>query len=122
MLNAEIPFWTNTSAGNLSTHVPRVLAKVKANKRAYRYLVRLHNKLVKDKRGLFVLDKGLIGTGPPEIRVGDEIYLLAGVPLPMALRRESTSNTFRVVGAVMVHGLMHAEGFEKSQLHDVILV
>jgi hypothetical protein len=122
MLEPHIPMWTDTSAEHLSTHVPRVLAAVKANERANQYLVRLHNKLVKDKRCPFVLSTGLIGTGPPEMRVDDEIYLLSGVPVPMALRPESTSSTFRVVGAVLVHGLMHAENFKESELGDIILV
>ena len=40
----------------------------------------------------------------------------------MALRPESEGEEFRVVGASMVHGLMHAENFSENQVREVYLV
>jgi hypothetical protein len=98
------------------------LDQVRADKSAEQYVARLHNILTKNKRCLFVLSSGLIGTGPPEIKIGDEIFLLTGVPVAMALRREASNEILRVVGATMAHGLMHAEEFDKNEMSEVGLV
>lgn len=44
---------------------------------------------------------------------GDRVFIVAGVPVPMALRSNSDSSdkNLMAVGAVMVHGRMHAERF-----------
>lgn len=42
----------------------------------------------------------------------NEIFLLYGVPVPMVLRRSREEGEFTVIGAALVHGLMHGEGFK----------
>lgn len=100
----------------------KIFIKIKASTSAYRYLVRVHNKLVKDRRGLFVLSSGLLGTGPSDMKKNDEVFLLRGIPVPMVLRPDSAGEDFRVVGASMVHSLMHAESFKEHELNKIFLV
>jgi len=67
--------------------------------------------LAKEGRCLFVLENGFVGSGPPNIRLGDQVFCLSGVPTPMVLRRVPSVNSYQVVGASLVHGLMDdAEG------------
>lgn len=100
----------------------KLIKTVKASETAYQYLTRLHKKLSEDSRGFFVLDTGFVGTGPPEVEVGDVAYLLDGIPVPMLLRQKAGDSTLSVVGAAMVHGVMHGEGFYREDLRDVVLV
>ena len=92
-----------------SNHVKSVVGQVDGAKDL------LHDLAIQiqmDKRCLFVLSNGLVGTGPPSIRKDDEVFLLQGVQVPMVLRRnrvlsEGIAETYTIVGAVLVHGLMN---------------
>lgn len=64
----------------------------------------------------------MVGTGPLEMRTGDRVFLLDGVPVPMVLRPSAGEDTFRVLGAALVHGAMHGEQFDKSKLKCITLV
>lgn len=83
------------------------------------YLETILSSFRRDKRGLFTMtsnlegneDGGLIGSGPLGVEVGDEVFLISGVPTPMALRRDP-SGMFQVIGAVLVHGVCN-EGDER---------
>ena len=70
--------------------------------------MKLINQISNDRRCLFVLSGGKVGSGPLPMETGDKIYSIAGVPIPMALRRCSgrSSRTFIVIGAALVHGFM----------------
>lgn len=72
--------------------------------------------LIEDKRCLFVLSNGLIGSGPLGMLDGDDVFLLQGVRTPMALRRTAatTAETYTVVGAVLVHGIMHSDYLSRT--------
>ncbi|KAK4443393.1 heterokaryon incompatibility protein-domain-containing protein [Podospora aff. communis PSN243] len=85
---------------------------------AYELMARLASAIIADKRCLFTLSTGLIGSGPLGMELGDEVYTLQGVPAPMVLRKLE-DGTFVVVGAALVHGLMHGEGRTDGQ--EVIL-
>jgi len=100
----------------------RLLASVRSSPGALKYLVRIAKRMSADKRCLFVLASGFVGTGPTEMRNGDEVFLIAGVPCPMVPRKNVGKDTFRVVGAVLVHGLMHGEAFKMDELQDITLV
>ncbi|EJT74499.1 hypothetical protein GGTG_08339 [Gaeumannomyces tritici R3-111a-1] len=70
--------------------------------------------IIDDKRCLFTLSNGLIGSGPLDMREGDEIFLLQGVACPMVLRpngnaTEGTQRKYKIVGAALVHGIMHGD-------------
>jgi hypothetical protein len=53
---------------------------------------------------------GYLGLALRSTRVGDEIWILAGCPMPVVLRKvESDINAYRLIGEVYVHGIMHGE-------------
>ena len=61
-------------------------------------------------QNIFLLDSGYLGMGPKSGRPGDEIWIIAGCPFPMALRRRRKDDfEFVVLGRVHVHGIMHGE-------------
>jgi hypothetical protein len=131
-----------------------LLPSIKGSKVAKQFLIRVHNRIGRQRRCFFVLGKEYIGTGPYDLNSGDEVFLLGGVPVPMALRapprlqnakrerqedgkregegenrgreeergEHEADRKFKVVGAVMVHGLMHAEKFREGQMGNVVLV
>lgn len=84
---------------------------------------RLINEAVNEKRCLFSLTNGMLGTGPLEMETGDKIYLLRGVPTPMVLRETNVQGTFTVVGPALVEGVMNGESIRAlSELVEVTLV
>jgi len=79
------------------------------------FFVNIINEIADHKRCLFATSNGRLGSGPLDIEVGDQIYLLGGVPLPMVLREASTPGTFTVVGPAYVYGLMEGEALTDSK-------
>ncbi|CAH0056044.1 unnamed protein product [Clonostachys solani] len=79
--------------------------------RAYigNYFLRLVKILVEQKRGLYVLSGGLAGTGPLGVSVGDEVFVLPGIPTPMVLRKAGNGRGWTVVGATLVHSIMYGQ-------------
>ncbi|KAF5717676.1 het-domain-containing protein [Fusarium mundagurra] len=56
------------------------------------------------RRGLLVLDSGMIGSGPISIKQGDTISIIKGIPVPMALRK--VGEDYQVLGPVFIDGFM----------------
>lgn len=56
-------------------------------------------------RRLFSTDQAWLGTGHQSSQVGDEIWLLQGLDVPVVLRRRG-DNAYHLVGEAYVHGLM----------------
>lgn len=73
------------------------------------YFLRLVKILVEQKRGLYVLSGGLAGTGPLGVSVGDEVFVLPGIPTPMVLRKSDNGRGWTVVGATLVHSIMYGQ-------------
>ncbi len=84
-----------------------------------RYFLDMLECVTSDRRCLLVLDNGLAGSGPLDIRCGDEVFLLRGVPAPMVLR-PTGGGTYTVVGAALVHGLMHGEGLSHGSFNETV--
>jgi hypothetical protein len=61
--------------------------------------------------------------GPWPIRVGDEIALFAGIPMPMVIRR-ADDNIYRLVAHAFVGGTMFGEAWptDESSLQEFILI
>jgi hypothetical protein len=61
-------------------------------------------------RSFFMTSSNLIGIGPPELKVGDQIAILAGAQMPFVLRlvpgEASGQQSFRLIGESYVHGVM----------------
>lgn len=63
-------------------------------------------------------EKMLLGTGPRSLRVGDEVWILAGGKVPYVLRQvknkvapAGSENRYRLIGEAYVHGLMHGNPY-----------
>lgn len=75
-------------------------------------------------RKLCLTRRGFTGSVPLGARVGDKVYILAGVRLPVILRQDEllpSSPFTRFVGCSFIHGLMDGEalfldGFERQAL------
>lgn len=59
-------------------------------------------------RRLFRTDGGLLGMGPLETEMGDEVWILAGAKTPVVLRDGSPGKK-QLLGEAYIHGLMHGE-------------
>jgi len=75
-----------------------------------------------EERCVFVVDSGFVGSGPLSMKIGDEVFLLLGVPVPMVLYREERNRVLMVRGAALVHGLMHAEDSTAKKFEEITLV
>lgn len=92
--------------------------KRRRNKNIWNYMLKAITRLVQDKRNLFIMsgpnythiNSDWLGSGPPDIKIDDEIWIIHGIPTPMALRHAIGNSleekTYKVVGAVLVHGFM----------------
>jgi hypothetical protein len=57
---------------------------------------------------LFTTVQGHLGNGHRSMKAGDEVWLIAGFPIPLILRRNNDGK-YRLVGDAYVHGIMHGE-------------
>ncbi|VUC36236.1 unnamed protein product [Clonostachys rosea] len=89
--------------------ITELLHKVLKSGYMSNYFLRLVDILNTQRRSLYVLSSGLAGTGPLGVSVGDEVFLIPGVPAPMVLRRGDKADGMTVIGATLVHGMMHGE-------------
>jgi hypothetical protein len=121
ILDAENPPGAKDGKTLIDHHLERLLDKVKTKKQAFNYFAKACNRMSTDRRGFFVLSSGMVGTGSLDMKKGDNVFLLAGVPAPMVLRPIEGDNAFRVVGPALVHGMMHGEIFKKYKLEDITL-
>ncbi|CAM1500609.1 Fc.00g097710.m01.CDS01 [Cosmosporella sp. VM-42] len=96
------------------------------------YLRTISTSFARDNRGLFAMtlalkgneNGGMIGSGPLEVEVGDEVFFIPSVPTPMVLRRGQSGN-LRVIGAALIHGTYDEEDRRRIPLdhvEEVILV
>ncbi|KAJ9621023.1 hypothetical protein H2203_007610 [Taxawa tesnikishii (nom. ined.)] len=65
---------------------------------------------------MYTTQKGFIGTGFPNIRVGDMVCLLYGGRVPFVLRPVPDTDKFHLIGETYVHGLMHGEALDMPGL------
>ena len=75
-------------------------------------------------RRLFATERGYFDTRPEELRMGDQIYILAGGNLVYALRSADVEDRFELVGDCYLHGMMDGKMVPESEdgLQDVFLV
>ena len=105
--------------------------KIAGSRRANNYVQRMEESMTRDCRILFVADNSSldhlwlgrtwIGSGPPHVEPGDEIFFFAGVTVPMVLRSVAGEEGYRVVGAVLVHGIMHTGEKSRHSRHITLL-
>lgn len=72
-------------------------------------------------RRLFKTENKYLGTGARSTQVGDELWVLAGAPVPFVLRH-LPSGVHQVVGEAYVHSIMHGEATEMGlKLRNTVL-
>lgn len=74
------------------------------------------------RRNLFTTAKGHIGSGPPEMVPGDLVAYIAGVPVPMILRRARDGDGYIVIGPSYVQGSMDGEEIDEMQMEILKLL
>jgi len=67
-------------------------------------------------RRFFITEKGHLGSGPPEMRLGDLICVVFGSKTPLILRQLEPESTYELVGHAYVHGIMHGEALGSLDL------
>jgi len=81
-----------------------IFARLKRNRntKLLDYLRGLVSRIEADRRCIFILSTGVAGTGSLGIKAGDEVFEFRGLRTRMALRREPSAGTYKVVGATLV--------------------
>jgi hypothetical protein len=51
------------------------------------------------------------------VQEGDEVWLIAGMPVPVVLRRAGDENYFKKIDIAYVHGIMQGEFVDRNGLH-----
>ena len=86
--------------------------------------LRLEMNLTVGHRRLFRTNGNLLGVGPDNMELGDEVWVLAGSSTPFALRQVNTKGTeYQLLGEVYLHGMMHGEATDvMTELTELQLV
>ena len=74
------------------------------------------------KTRLFVTSGDLLGKGLKNIQEGDSVVLIAGVGMPMILRKDG--NSYRSIGPAYIDGMMNGEMWpeDEQDLIDIVLI
>ena len=96
---------------------------LKVNERLYSYHLERCDAIA-GKRIFFTTKKERLGTGPPSMREGDVVALLAGLNAPIVLRLGEAGVGFEVVGVAYVEGIMHGEAWtvNEGDVGELVLI
>ena len=68
--------------------------------------------------GVFCVTKmGYVGLVPGDAQVGDEVCIFTGGAVPFVLRKDSSGETYTLVGEGYIHGLMYGEALSYKHIH-----
>ncbi|KAF4823939.1 Heterokaryon incompatibility protein 6, OR allele [Colletotrichum siamense] len=75
----------------------------------------------------FTTNTGYLGLGCQSLRLGDSLWIVAGCPSPLVLRRiagqDSDSVCYRLLGEAYLHGIMHGEAVsEVAPWEDISII
>lgn len=65
-----------------------------------------------------VTKMGYAGLMPGDVRTGDEVCVFTGGGVPFVLRRTGVGETYTLVGAAYVHGLMYGEAMSLKHIQE----
>ena len=68
-------------------------------------------------RRIFSTEKGFLGLGPPDCRIGDQLTILLGADFPYLLRLDG--DYYELIGETYVEGIMNGEVLENFRLGQV---
>ncbi|KAI5927095.1 heterokaryon incompatibility protein-domain-containing protein [Camillea tinctor] len=64
------------------------------------------------RRTVFRTDANYLGNGPRQLKVGDQVWILAGAKVPFILRPQACGG-YQLVGEAYVHGVMRGEVLDR---------
>ncbi|KAF6819012.1 ankyrin and het domain protein [Colletotrichum plurivorum] len=79
------------------------------------------------ERRPFLSDAGYLGLGCQSLKLGDTIWVVAGCPSPLVMRKlqgssDSDAVHYRLVGEAYMHGLMHGEAVVEDTVWEDISI
>jgi hypothetical protein len=121
-------FWPTNSSycldPGISDNIDHLTDQVRNNKEILEVWTEMVSSIVRDNRCLYVLSSGFAGSGPIDMEIDDEVFLVEGVPTPMVFRstpHKKHPEELKVVGPCLVHRLMHCGEFVTADKRDIIL-
>jgi hypothetical protein len=105
------PSWNRHAVPNQAISIIKL--RLVAGATMKKYMLKVIKSVSIEKRCLFSMDNGFIGTGMDNLQCGDKICILEGLPVPMVLRPLGGKHRHTVISPVLVHGLMYREAFGK---------
>jgi hypothetical protein len=109
----SFPVLTKLTLGRARPNTPPVQEYAQSYRRGNVFEVEFPRR---GRSELFRTESGLLGTGPRSVQVGDSVWIVPGVKVPMILRKGDRRNHFRIIGNAYVHGCMQGEALERGQL------
>jgi len=98
---------TTSASDDLNEQVTMCDSSLAKDSSAMSYYYQICAKLA-NKRVLFVTSTGHVGTGSQHIALGDHVYLVSGVTMPLVLRNAQDEQR-RIVSPAFVYGMMKGE-------------
>ena len=103
---------TTSASDDLNEQVTMCDSSLAKDSSAMSYYYQICAKLA-NKRVLFVTSTGHVGTGSQYVALGDHVYLVSGVTMPLVLRNAQDEQR-RIVSPAFVYGMMKGEKWDGS--------
>jgi hypothetical protein len=94
------------------------------DKETLAYFLELVNDFARNDRRFFLTSDNFLGCGSKEVARDDRVFLAAGIPAPLVLRRGGSKheNEYRLVCSAYVLGWMHGDAYSPKTHEKVTLV
>ncbi|KAF3021001.1 hypothetical protein E8E14_010396 [Neopestalotiopsis sp. 37M] len=80
-----------------------LISKIENDDAVIKFIMRITNQIVQEKRCIFILSSGKVGSGPQFAAAGDEILSIPGVSKHLVGRWKERQQTYRLIGPGLVH-------------------
>jgi len=122
VLSLEVQRGQPRETNDLDAETADMLRCLALDQTVCEYFIKTCERLA-EKRNIFALGSGHVGTGPPGMMEGDMVALIPGVGVPMVIRVSlNSSDSWIVIGPALVHGMMDGDEFDETQLRNIVLV
>lgn len=98
-----------------------LLNRVRANQDVLGYLIESLNTLADEKRCIFVLSSGEVGSGSHLATAGDDVLIIQGVLTPLAARKKMGQDSYQLLGPVLVHAVFMEKEWHNGHFDDIVL-
>ncbi|ETS77091.1 hypothetical protein PFICI_10965 [Pestalotiopsis fici W106-1] len=97
-----------------------LIREVQNDGAAVGFMLRMANKLAEQKRCVFVLSSGAVGSGPHFSAAGDEVLVVPGVSKHLVGRKKERQGTYRFIGPGLVHSIVARDTLVGGQYKDFV--